>query len=1132
MFPPHGFVRAVSKRLIVPTLTFLALPCLLSAQTLQHRYSFASDASDSVGTANGTVVPPNGGSAVTFANGLTLPGGGSSGYVTLPAGILTTTTNLTVECWVTQSSQNDWAEVYSFNNGTGQYLAFIPKPPNNVNNADMTQAFRTGNNESDVISSVLMPVGTEQYMVITLNASTLVGNLYANGALIASATLPNSSYIPGTYGGSSGTAVNSLGVDPWNDPQFQGTIYEFRIWNGVVSPFYIQASTVAGPGVVLNNLTPTATSLTVGTNMVLSGAQQAVFTVQLAQTGASNILATAFATNWVSSNPSVLTVSSGGMISAVGVGSATISAKVNGVSATTATIFVTPQTLLHRYSFVSDASDSVGGANGTIIPPGNVNGTNAVISNGLILSGGGGNDYSGYVALPAGILTNTTSLTIETWVKQNTANGWATVWDFANSGSQNFEMCPNPQRGINNLDVAVEPNGGEIDDVTTSFFPSGSEQYVAYTLNASTLVGKVFTNGVLNATQTYPNTTYVPGSFGGPAGTSDNWLGNDVFGDSQFQGTVYEFRIWNGAVSPAYLAASAVVGPGVLITNVTPTSLAISVSTSMIGAGTQQATVSGNFIQASGVTLTDAATNWISSNPNVVSVNSSGLITALNGGSATVSATVDGVSATSASITVATTKPDPTSKPSNVTAVVGDTVSFSVQALGGNLNYQWSFGATPITGATNTTLVLTNIALSSAGTYNVLVSNNLGTTNVSATLTVLQAILQHRYSFVSDASDSVGTANGTVVVPNGGTAVTFANGLTLPGGGGPGFSGYVSLPAGILNTTTNLTVECWVTQSSQNAWAESYNFNNGQGQYLGFIPFPPTSNNGGNMKAAFKTGGNESDASSGDQFPVGTEQYVAVTFNANTLVGSLYTNGTLIASVTCPNSSYVPGTYNTANNVLGQDPYGDPQFVGTIYEFRIWDGVVSPLYQAVSSAAGPSIVVSNLTPTSVSVSVANPTMAQGQTQPATAVGNFVDVSGVPVTPFVTNWISSNTGVLTVDTNGNVTAVGTGSATISATVNGATGSTSISVPTSMPIITVEPPASENLLVGATLNVSVANIGTPPFTYFWFTNSSLVPLSISTSPTLTVPNLQLAASANYTCLVSNQYGTALRDRKSVV
>ena len=755
------------------------------------------------------------------------------------------------------------------------------------------------------------------------------------------------------------------------------------------------------------------------------------------------------------------------------------------------------------------------------------------ISNGLTLSGGGGNDYSAYVSLPNGILTNTSSITIECWATQNNANTWATIWDFGigfpgANNNVNFGLIPRPGNNANHMEVAFTPNEFEQDLQSAVSFPNGSEQYVCMTYNDFTLAANLYTNGALVATTTFPNTIYAPGSFGGPAGTTNNALGNDIFGDTQFQGTIYEFRIWNGALSPVYAAVAAAAGPGVVVTNLTPSSLSVTVTnTSMIGAQTQPATVVGNFVDASGVNVTGGATNWTTSNPSVLSVNSSGLITAQSGGSATVSATVNGVTATSASITVADTQPT-VQGPASLTVAVGDTAYFSVQALGGGLSYQWSFNSSPIANATNTSLILTNVGFTNAGTYSVLVSNNLGSTNASATLTVEQAVLDHRYSFVSDASDSVGgpTWNGHLVAPSGGTAATINNGLTLPGGGGPGFSGYVSLPGGILTNTSSLTVECWVTQNSANQWAEIWDFGNDGSHTFGLIPDP--ANNSGNMEVAFTPHGNEVDLQSAVTFPNSSEQYVAVTFNAASLVGNLYTNGALVATHTFPDSTYIPGTIGgaggTANNSLGQDVYPDLQFQGTIYEFRIWDGAVSPLYLAISAAAGPSVVVTNLTPTSVNVTVTT-SMIQGQTQQAAVVGNFVNASGIPVTAVATNWISSNPSALTVNSSGLITAVGTGSATISATVNGVTGtSASITVPNSAPVITQQPEASETLLAGATLIASVANNGTPPFTYYWFTNSNPNPISVSASPTLTIPNIQMANAGSYSCLVSNLYGTA--------
>jgi hypothetical protein len=80
-----------------------------------------------------------------------------------------------------------------------------------------------------------------------------------------------------------------------------------------------------------------------------------------------------------------------------------------------------------------------------------------------------------------------------------------------------------------------------------------------------------------------------------------------------------------------------------------------------------------------------------------------------------------------------------TSQPTNQTVVVGGTATFSVSASGTSpLSYQWTFNTTNITGATNTTLTLSNVQLNQAGTYAVTVSNLADSVlSSNATLTVL-----------------------------------------------------------------------------------------------------------------------------------------------------------------------------------------------------------------------------------------------------------------------------------------------------------------------------------------------------------------------------------------------------------
>ena len=78
------------------------------------------------------------------------------------------------------------------------------------------------------------------------------------------------------------------------------------------------------------------------------------------------------------------------------------------------------------------------------------------------------------------------------------------------------------------------------------------------------------------------------------------------------------------------------------------------------------------------------------------------------------------------------------SEPADETVTVGQTATFGVGAIGTQpLSYQWSYNGTAIAGATNATLVLTNVQRVQAGSYAVVVTNSLNAvTSSNANLTV------------------------------------------------------------------------------------------------------------------------------------------------------------------------------------------------------------------------------------------------------------------------------------------------------------------------------------------------------------------------------------------------------------
>jgi uncharacterized repeat protein (TIGR01451 family) len=79
-------------------------------------------------------------------------------------------------------------------------------------------------------------------------------------------------------------------------------------------------------------------------------------------------------------------------------------------------------------------------------------------------------------------------------------------------------------------------------------------------------------------------------------------------------------------------------------------------------------------------------------------------------------------------------------QPDSATNSAGTTAMFSVTAIGtGPLSYRWRFNDNPLSGATNTTLTLSNVQPPNAGNYTVVVSNSVGSiTSTVAQLTVIE----------------------------------------------------------------------------------------------------------------------------------------------------------------------------------------------------------------------------------------------------------------------------------------------------------------------------------------------------------------------------------------------------------
>jgi len=338
--------------------------------------------------------------------------------------------------------------------------------------------------------------------------------------------------------------------------------------------------------------------------------------------------------------------------------------------------------------------------------------------------------------------------------------------------------------------------------------------------------------------------------------------------------------------------------------------------------------------------------------------------------------------------------PQITTEPQPANILAGGLAQFTVGAFGTSLTYQWQravVGGTAFSnvtdanasGATTAQLTITNASAANTADYRVIVSNASGsvTSSPAATLNVPSpaVTLLHRWSFNetsgTTAHDSVGGADGTLM---GSAAFTGAGYVNLPNPGSTPQTGdsYVSIPGGLLNALSAVTIECWVTNNGWNNGNTLVGFSgpidgNGFGaNYINFYTrmyssisaFEIATASGDSGLEALGTRCNDNGVASG--IP---SHYVYIYDPAITQTITLFTNGVLAGTqsgVNIPLSSLgtTVGTiglsvYNQSQAYVlpqnGGNKDNDPYINGGISEVRIYSGTMSSREVADAQNLGP-----------------------------------------------------------------------------------------------------------------------------------------------------------------------------------
>ena len=272
---------------------------------------------------------------------------------------------------------------------------------------------------------------------------------------------------------------------------------------------------------------------------------------------------------WSSADTNVALVDMNGNVSGAGSGMTAIIASYPalGLTATqTVQVVYVPVSLVHRYSFDETSgtavADSIGGPgwNGTL-PNGG-----AWLGGQLALATNATKSLSQYLQLPAGILSNYNAVTIETWVTfpdQLPVNcflfGFGT---FSGSTGYNYIFCA-PRAG--RAAITSGNNSSEQNAYTGIDFSYHTNFHLAFVFDPPAGYLAIYTNGVLGGI----NSSVTIGL--DSVSNLYSWIGRSLYsGDPYPDITLDELRIYNGALRPADIAATQVLGPGQLLSTAPP----------------------------------------------------------------------------------------------------------------------------------------------------------------------------------------------------------------------------------------------------------------------------------------------------------------------------------------------------------------------------------------------------------------------------------------------------------------------------------------------------------------------------------------------------------------------------------
>ncbi|NBV33391.1 MAG: hypothetical protein EBR81_06285, partial [Proteobacteria bacterium] len=296
--------------------------------------------------------------------------------------------------------------------------------------------------------------------------------------------------------------------------------------------------------------------------------------------------------------------------------------------------------------------------------------------------------------------------------------------------------------------------------------------------------------------------------------------------------------------------------------------------------------------------------------------------------------------------------------------VNGATLQFDGSITGGGALTKAGAGTLVLAGSNNLssvnltggTLQLNSGNAAGSGT----ISTGTGSSVILSSVDGLPDGLTHRWSFNEIAgtslADSVGSANGAIVTPNGysSTATLSSGTITLNGATRAGAS-YVKLPAGMLSGLTSMTLEIWSSINATAPWPYVFAFNDiedfnaGIEKTLFVNPLSSGSNTQGQVSA--RALGSSYNGSYTASTVYGQVYHYAIVWDAANSQLRLYRDGTLLSTLSVAGHTLSEISSNVF--YLGRSPYAwDGSANQSFREVRMYNRALSAAEIAASTAAG------------------------------------------------------------------------------------------------------------------------------------------------------------------------------------